>query len=413
MPLTDSYLRSIMGKESEKVFEKTDREGLSVRVSRKGKVVFQLRYMFAGKQRRVDLGTYPSLGLKDARDDLLKIKRGLDEGIDAQMFLASRYEKNASARTVEEVIREWGRVYAQPNIKGAADLIRSFELHVFPKIGGMTHDAVGTHIWIELIESVLKKRPGIARRILTSAKQAHSWALRRKIVEQTPVESVTAQDLGMRRSVTKRVLTDDEIRLLFEVFEHTNMRRKNALLIQLVLLFGCRSGEMLQSKRKDYDFEKDIWTVPPENHKTGKNGKPIRRPIIPAAKEMLQEVMQISDHPEYLFQSSLEKDKGRIQNSASALGLPKTVIAYFYRTRGEVMPHWSMHDLRRTARTRWSPIAPPHVCEVMLGHTMPGVWAVYDHSDYLDEQRKAYVAWWSVVMGIVNGNSGVRSIVTA
>ena len=49
MALTDSYLRSVLGKEHEKVFEKTDRDGLSIRVSKKGKIVFQMRYMFAGK----------------------------------------------------------------------------------------------------------------------------------------------------------------------------------------------------------------------------------------------------------------------------------------------------------------------------------------------------------------------------
>ena len=75
MALTDSYLRSVLGREHEKVFEKADRDGLSVRVSKKGKVVFQMRYMFAGKQRRVDIGSYPSLGLREARDEILKIRR--------------------------------------------------------------------------------------------------------------------------------------------------------------------------------------------------------------------------------------------------------------------------------------------------------------------------------------------------
>lgn len=412
MALTDSYLRSVLGKEHEKVFEKTDRDGLSIRVSKKGKIVFQMRYMFAGKQRRADVGSYPALGLKEARDELLKIRRALEEGIDPQMYLASRYEKNVNAITVENVIREWDRVYAQANIKGAPGIIRSFEIHVFPKIGHLPHDSVSTHAWIELIEGVQKKVPGIARRILTSTKQAHSWAMRRKIVETVPVESLKAHDLGMKVNVTKRVLTDDEIRVLYEAFDKTSMRRKNVLLMQLVLLFGCRSGEMIQSKRAHFNFDEGVWTVPPENHKTGNKGKPIRRPIIPAAKEMLEEVMTLSEHPEYLFQSALAKDKGRALNSASALGLPKTIIHYYQRTRGEIMPHWTMHDLRRTARTRWSSIAPPHVCEVMMGHTLPGVWAVYDHNDYLDEQRKAYTAWWAIVMKIVNGESNVRSIVT-
>lgn len=412
MALTDSYLRSIINKEHEKVFEKTDRDGLSVRVSPKGKVVFQLRYMFGGKQKRVDIGTYPSLGLKDAREEVLKIKRALEEGVDAQIFLTTRFEKNSAIKTVEEVIREWDRVYAKVSIKNSAEILRTYEIHVFPKVGRLPHDSVGSHVWIELIEGVLKKRPGIARRILTSAKQAHSWALRRNMVGTTPVESIKAQDLGMRRSSTKRVLSDDEIRLLFEVFENTSMRRKNALLIQLILLFGCRSGEILQSRHKDFDFDNGIWTVPPENHKGGANGKSLKRPIIPAAQRLIEEAMQLSKGCEWLFESSLAKDKGKMLNSSSALSLPKTVMSYYQRTRNEIMPHFSMHDLRRTARTRWSPIAPPHVCEVMLGHKLPGVWAVYDHNDYLDEQRKAYTAWWAIVMEIVNGESNVRSIVT-
>lgn len=412
MALTDSYLRSIHGRENERVFEKTDRDGLSVRVSRKGKVVFQMRYMFAGKQRRVDIGSYPSLGLREARDEILKIRRSLDEGVDPQLYMAARYEKNVSAMTVENVMREWDRVYASVNIKNAADIIRSFEIHVFSRIGHLPHDSVNTHAWIEIIEGVQSNKPGIARRLLTNAKQAHSWALRRKLVETMPIEGLKPHDFGMKVNITRRVLSDDEIRVLYETFENTGMRRKNALLMQLILLFGCRSGEMIQSKREHFDFDSGIWTVPPENHKGGSTGKPLKRPIIPAAQAMIEEAMSLSSHKEFIFQSALKKDRERALNSASALGLPKTVMAYYQRTRGEIMPHWSIHDLRRTARTRWASTAPPHVCEVMMGHALPGIWAVYDHNDYLDEQRKAYTAWWALVMKIVNGESKVRSIVT-
>ncbi|WP_337036389.1 tyrosine-type recombinase/integrase [Pantoea agglomerans] len=412
MALTDSYLRSIYGREHEKVFEKTDRDGLSVRVSKKGKVVFQMRYMFAGKQRRVDIGSYPSLGLREARDEILKIRRSLEEGVDPQLYIAARYQKNVSAMTVEKVMREWDRVYAGVNIKNAADIIRSFEIHVFPRIGHLPHDSVNTHAWIEIIEGVQSNKPGIARRLLTNAKQAHSWALRRKLVETMPIEGLKPHDFGMKVNITRRVLSDDEIRVLYETFENTGMRRKNALLMQLILLFGCRSGEMIQSKRDHFDFDNAIWTVPPENHKGGNSGKPLKRPIIPAAQAMIEEAMSLSSHKEFIFQSALKKDRERALNSASALGLPKTVMSYYQRTRGEIMPHWSIHDLRRTARTRWASIAPPHVCEVMMGHALPGIWAVYDHNDYLDEQRKAYTAWWALVMKIVNGEQKVRSIVT-
>lgn len=36
----------------------------------------------------------------------------------------------------------------------------------------------------------------------------------------------------------------------------------------------------------------------------------------------------------------------------------------------------------------------PHVCELMLGHRLPGMWQIYDKYDYLDEQAEVYRAWW-------------------
>ncbi|EFE8371260.1 DUF4102 domain-containing protein, partial [Escherichia coli] len=56
MALSDAWLRSVVGKERDKVLVKSDRDGLSVRVSPKGRVVFQYRYQWAGKGERLDIG---------------------------------------------------------------------------------------------------------------------------------------------------------------------------------------------------------------------------------------------------------------------------------------------------------------------------------------------------------------------
>lgn len=70
MALSDAWLRSVVGKERDKVLVKSDRDGLSVRVSPKGRVVFQYRYQWAGKGERLDIGTYPATGLKEAKKKL-------------------------------------------------------------------------------------------------------------------------------------------------------------------------------------------------------------------------------------------------------------------------------------------------------------------------------------------------------
>lgn len=197
MALTDSFLRSVAGRESDAVREKSDRDGLSVRISKKGKVVFQMRYMRAGKQRRLDIGTYPGMMLKDARDESITLRRVLEEGNDPAEHIANRIAGNQNAMTVEEVVRDWDRVYATINIKRHSILLRSFEIHVFPSIGQMKHDSVSPHVWMDLIDSITKKSPSIARRILSTGIQAHSWAQRRSMVKTTPWKACRPRIWGL------------------------------------------------------------------------------------------------------------------------------------------------------------------------------------------------------------------------
>lgn len=68
MALSDAWLKANSGKKREKRFEKVDRDGLSVRVTPQEKVTFQLRYRYDGKAARVDLGSYPLMTLKNARN---------------------------------------------------------------------------------------------------------------------------------------------------------------------------------------------------------------------------------------------------------------------------------------------------------------------------------------------------------
>lgn len=69
MALTELWLKGQNGKARPKVEEFADRDAMSVRISAKGKIVFQLRYRYLGKACRLDIGTYPNLSLKNARTE--------------------------------------------------------------------------------------------------------------------------------------------------------------------------------------------------------------------------------------------------------------------------------------------------------------------------------------------------------
>ena len=54
------------------------------------------------------------------------------------------------------------------------------------------------------------------------------------------------------------------------------------------------------------------------------------------------------------------------------------------------IPAWTLHDLRRTARSLMSRASVrPDIAERVLGHSIKGVAAVYDRHSYRDEKAAA------------------------
>ncbi|WP_334468642.1 tyrosine-type recombinase/integrase [Arsenophonus sp. PmNCSU2021_1] len=397
MAVSDSWLRAVNGKPQAKIVTKSDREGLSVRVTPKGKVIFQYRYRWQGKGDRIDIGTYPAISLKDARDSALFYRRELEQHRNPKVVKRTRKQQSVDAHTVESVIRDWWEKTLKNVQVNAIAILRSFEIYVFPKIGNLPHDETHLHVWLSLIEEVVKAKPAIGARILLYAKTAHRWGIRRGIISLNPLIDVTPQDLGVKVQPGERILSEDELRVLFALIDAPDYNPRNALIIKLALLFGSRIGELLKAKMADFDFTKGIWTVPPENHKTGrKSKKPIIRPIIPAAEELIKTAKTMICASDYLFTVSGGRPLRINGHNAFIPYLNKKMAR-----RSENYTHWSIHDLRKTMRTGVAELTQPHVAEIMLGHKLPGVWQVYDKHTYLEEQREAYERWWNKVNQIV------------
>lgn len=399
MALSDTWLRSISGKERERVMVKSDRDGLSVRVSPKGRVVFQYRYQWAGKGERIDIGTYPATGLKDAREEANRLRGELEANRNPKRVKQTEKRRAVEALTIEKVIRAWYDAYCLKNKKGADQILRSFEIHLFPKIGKLPHDTASLHDWIEVLEPLSEKSPGIAERVLINSKQAHVWAYKRKLVVSRPLTEITSKDMDIKKKQGERFLSHDEIQILYAAVDGSRMVPKYRAFIKLLLHFGCRSAELLGAKAEDFDFVNKIWVIPAERHKAGViTGKPLKRPIIEPVEEVIKNVISMNNGSEMVF----TKEGSREPVGRSSLqSLPYNLMQYAWRHLGYQFPHWSLHDLRRTARTNFSDLTEPHIAEIMLGHKLPGIWQVYDKSDYLDEQRKAYQKWWERVEAIV------------
>jgi hypothetical protein len=66
------------------------------------------------------------------------------------------------------------------------------------------------------------------------------------------------------------------------------------------------------------------------------------------------------------------------------------------------IPHFVIHDIRRTVRTRLSSLRVPHeVAEMIVGHGRRGLARVYDQHHYLPEMREAMEAWANALQTIL------------
>lgn len=73
-----------------------------------------------------------------------------------------------------------------------------------------------------------------------------------------------------------------------------------------------------------------------------------------------------------------------------------------------------MHDLRRTLATRMNDLGvAPHIVEQLLGHSLGGVMAIYNRSQYLPEKKQALDMWLEHLEAMSCPTDNVMSIANA
>jgi hypothetical protein len=109
MPLTDSACRSAKCPDGKARVRFADAQGLYLEVLPSGGKYWRMKYRFAGKERRLALGTYPAVPLAKARRDRDEARALLDAGTDpAQAKRDVKLAQQVALGTnFESVARPW------------------------------------------------------------------------------------------------------------------------------------------------------------------------------------------------------------------------------------------------------------------------------------------------------------------
>lgn len=252
----------------------------------------------------------------------------------------------------------------------------------------------------DMLDDIAKTAPTTSNDILAWSKQIFNYAIKRQIIRSNPFAAFDASDAGGKEKSRDRYLSRAELVLLFQAMRDAEkFTRTHYLATKLLLLLGCRKGELLSSKRSDFDTNKAVWHMSPDN----KTESPIDIPLSTTALKIINELMETSiDHSEFLFPTTGSKrsKSGHVDDGYLNKPIRRLVIPLM----GDI-ENFTIHDLRATFKTHLCSKAigvDRFVTERCLNHKIPGMEGVYDRGDYFEERKAALELWAAFLEGCEN-----------
>jgi hypothetical protein len=156
MKLNDIKIRRLTAAGRHVPGKHADGGGLYLEITEAGGSYWRLKYRFAGKEKRLAFGVYPTVGLKDAREKRETAKKVLARGDDPSEVRKAEKERTKveAANTFEAVARNWlGKTAAKREPITQAKVKTWLEKDVFPFIGKMPIANIGPR---DVLDRVLR-----------------------------------------------------------------------------------------------------------------------------------------------------------------------------------------------------------------------------------------------------------------
>lgn len=316
------------------------------------------------------IGRYPELSLAEARKILKKFGSDSVEDKTVADLLDDWFDQNQTAWRRPEQMEGYIRRLTADDPR-----LVTMNIHVV--------DLVSVR---NSLKNYARKHGNVAaNRLMEILKQVFKHAVQIGYLQYSPISELTRKVVGGFEKPRQRILTDSEIRLLWNIDRHTELFR-------LLLLTGQRIRETQIARWGDING--DRWFIPASNNKSARDHWVS---LSPQSQELLD---------------SLGTRRGRIFSSGSSTAVQSFLRRWCERHRiGENNPKqihkgfFTPHDLRRTFATRLNELRiGPHIVEKILNHRLAGVMAVYNQADYKEERIAAMQMWAGELDRIVQSN---------
>jgi integrase len=391
---TDKFISSLKPAPSGKRVEHWDLKipSFGVRVSDSGLKTYILYLRWPGKKSptRRKIGRANKITLAQARETAREWLAQVELKVDPKRrakedaLRAQREQRTTFAVVAEAWFRDIAHQRKAAEVR--TDVLREF---VRPWGSRPITDITTLDVVTVIRAKKAEGHPAQARNLLGHVKRLLDWAVEQHCygLEKSPAESLRAIKLIGKKNRRRRVLTDDELRAVWQAAEATDY--PYGPLVRMLILTGQRKSEVGEARWPEFDLTKRLWTIPAERMKMDEAH------VVPITEDLaalLQGLprFRAGDH---LFSTNF--------GTSPANGFSKAKERLGKLT-GPFEKKWVFHDLRRTMRTGLSALPiPDRVREIMIAHAPPDLIRTYDLHKYTEEKRAGFGLWCAHLRGIL------------
>ena len=221
--------------------------------------------------------------------------------------------------------------------------------------------------------------PEMARSILGHAKLLFGWAAEEDLIEHSPAAPLKGSSLIGEKKPRQRVLIDAELSALWRASDRLGY--PFGPLLQLLILTGARKTEASGARWSEIDLEAGLWTIPASRFKANSTH------LVPLTDDAVAVMRALPrfDAGDHLFSTTF----GRVPVSGFSRAKARCDRLVAEDLGSDPAP-WTIHDIRRSVRTRLSSLRiADEVAEMVIEHDRRGIQRVYDLHRYVDEMREA------------------------
>ena len=385
MGLTNIEIKQ--AKPKAKTYRLYDGQGLYIEVTPKGQKYWRFKYRFAGKEKRISFGVYPTVSLKDAREKRFEAAKLLDKGINPSEERKAKKEREIQLyeSTFAHVAHEWHVKHYQNKEPGYAKRVwRALEKDLFPSLGHVPIDMItGPQVRNTILKIKARGAHETAHRTLQMCGRIFAYANAMGYTSNDPSRGIKYALTQPKVEHFAAILDPHKIGQLLRAMESYDQPITRIAMMMGLYTF-VRPGELRQAQWCEFDRDEAMWRIPDHKMK-------LRRPhLVPLSSQvlaMLDELESYSGNRPYLFPSTRSPGKNPMSNATVNAAL---------RRMGYEKDQITGHGFRHMASThlneqgKWNPDA----IERQLAHVdRSKVRGTYDHSKHLPERKLLMQEW--------------------